>query len=46
MEKDNDIVEDEVCEPDGDDDYEDYEREECACVVRKFMLSSKCGYET
>ena len=46
MEKDNDVVENEVCGPDGDNDYEEYEQEEYTCVVRKLLLSLKCGYET
>ena len=29
-----------------DDDYEEYEQEEYTCVVRKLMLSPKCGDET
>ena len=32
--------------PDGDDDYEEYEQEEYTCVVKKLMLSLKCGDET
>ena len=46
MEKDDDVVEDEVYESDGDDDYEEYKQEEYTCVVRKLMLSSECGDET
>ena len=46
VEKDNDVVEKEVCGPDGDDDYEEYEQEEYSFVVRKLMLSLKCGDET
>ena len=46
VEKDDDAVENEVYEPDGDDDYEEYEQEEYTCVVRKLMLSPKCGDET
>ena len=46
MEKDDDVVENELCELDGDDDYEEYEQEEYTCVVRKLMLSPKCGDET
>ena len=43
VEKDDDVAEDEVCEPNGDDDYEDYEQEEYNCVVRKLILSPKCN---
>ena len=32
-------VTDEVCRPDGDDDYEEYGQEDYTCVVRKLMLS-------
>ena len=46
VEKDDDTVENEVYEPDGDDDYEEYEQEEYTCVVRKLMLSPKGGDET
>ena len=46
VEKDDDVAEDEVCEPDGDDDYEDYEQEEYNCVVRKLMLSPKSSDDT
>ena len=46
VEKDDDVAEDEVCEPDGDDDYEDYGQEEYNCVVRKLMLSPKCNDDT
>ena len=46
VEKDNEVVENEVCIPDRDDDYEEYEQEEYTCVVRKLMLSSKCSDET
>ena len=46
VEKDDDVAEDEMYEPDGYDDYEEYEQKECTCVVRKLMLSSKCGHET
>ena len=46
IEKDDDVVENEVCGPDGDDDYEEYEQEEYTCVVRKLMLSPKCSDET
>ena len=45
LEKDNDVVENEVYGPDGDDDYEEYEQEEYTCVARKLMLSLKCGDE-
>ena len=41
VEKANDVVENEVCGPDGDDDYEEYEQEEYTCVVRKLILSPK-----
>ena len=46
VEKDDDVVENEVCGPHGDDDYEEYKQEEYTCVVRKLMLSLKCGDET
>ena len=46
VEKDDDVVENEVCGPDRDNDYEEYEQEEYTCVMRKFMLSSKCSDET
>ena len=46
VEKDDDVIENEVCGPDGDDDYEEYEQEEYTCVMKKFMLSLKCGDET
>ena len=46
VEKDDDVVENEVCGHDGDNDYEEYEQEEYTYVVRKLMLSSKCGDET
>ena len=46
VKKDDDVLEDEVCELDGDDDYEEYEQEEYTCVVRKLMLSPKCDDET
>ena len=46
MENDDDVVENEVCGPDGDDDYEEYEQEEYTYVVRKLMLSPKCSDET
>ena len=35
-----------MCGRDGDNDYEEYEQEEYAYVVRKLMLSLKCGDET
>ena len=41
MEKGDDVVENEVCGPEGDDDYEEHEQEEYTCVVRKLMLSPK-----
>ena len=41
VEKDDDVVKNEVCGPDGDDDVVEY-----TCVVRKLMLSPKCGDET
>ena len=41
VEKDNDVVENKVCRPNGDDDYEEYEYEGYTCVVRKLMLSPK-----
>ena len=43
VKKDDDVVEDEVYKPDKDDDYEEYEQKEYTCVLRKFMLSPKCG---
>ena len=46
VEKDDDVLENEVCGLDGDDDYEECEQEEYTCVVRKLMLSSKCGDKT
>ena len=46
VEKNDDIVEDEACGLDGNDDYGEYEQEEYTCVVRKLMLSSKCCDET
>ena len=46
VEKDDDVVENEVCKPDGDDDYVEYEQEEYTCVVRKLMLSLKYDDET
>ena len=45
VEKDDDVVENEVCGPDGNDDYEEYEKEEYTCVVRKLMLSTTCSNE-
>ena len=45
VEKVDDVVENKVCGPDGDDDYEEYEQEEYTCVVRKLMLYLKCGDE-
>ena len=44
--KDDDVVENEVCGNDEDDDYGECEQEEYTCVVRKLMLSLKCGDET
>ena len=46
VENDDDVVKNEVYKLDGDDDYEEYEQEEYTCVVRKLMLSPKCGDET
>ena len=46
VEKDDDVVESEVCGHDGGDDYEEYEQEDYTCMVRKLMLSHKCGDET
>ena len=46
VEKDDDVVENKVYGPDGEDDYEEYEQEEYTCVVRKLMLSLKCDDET
>ena len=46
VKNDDDVVENEVCGLDGDDDYEGYEPKEYTCVVRKLMLSPKCGDET
>ena len=46
VEKEDGVVDDEVCGCDGDNDYEEYEQEEYAYVVRKLMLSPKCGDET
>ena len=46
VEKDDDVVENKVCEPNGDDDYEEYEQEEYTYAIRKLMLSSKCSDET
>ena len=46
VEKDDDVVENELCGPNEDDDYEEYEQEEYTCVVRKLMLSPKCSDET
>ena len=46
VEKDNDVIENKVCRPDGDNIYEEYEQEEYTCVERKLMLSPECGYET
>ena len=42
VEKDDDVVENEVWGPDGDDYYEEYH----TCMVRKLMLSPKCNDET
>ena len=41
VEKGDDVVENEVCGPNREDDYEEYEQEEYTCVVRKLMLSPK-----
>ena len=46
VEKDDDVVDDEVCGPDDDNDIDDYEHDEYACMVRKLMLSPKCGDDT
>ena len=46
VEKDDDVVENEMCRPDGGDYYEEYEQKEYTCVVMKLMLSIKCGDET
>ena len=46
VEKDDDVLEDEVCRLDGDGDYEEYDKEEYTCIVRKLMLSPKCNDET
>ena len=43
VEKDDDIVENEVCGSDRNCDYEEYEKEEYTCVVRKLMLSATRG---
>ena len=42
VEKDDDVVENEVWGPDGDDYYEEYH----TCMARKLMLSPKCNDET
>ena len=46
VEKDNDVVENEVCGPDGHDDYEEYKHEEYTFVVRNLMLSPQRGDKT
>ena len=46
VEKDDDVVENEVCGLDRDDDYDEYEQEEYTCVVRKLILSLKYSEET
>ena len=46
MEKEDDVVQNEVCGLDEDDDYEEYEWEEYTCAVRELILSPKCGNET
>ena len=46
MENDDDVAKNEVCRPDGDGDFEEYEQEEYTCVIRKLVLSSKYGDET
>ena len=39
VEKDDDVVENGVCRPDGDEDYEEYEQKDYTCVVRKLFIS-------
>ena len=46
VEKSDDVLKEEVCEPYEDDDCEDYEGDEYTCVVRKFMLSQKYEDDT
>ena len=46
VEKDDDVVNDEVCGPNGDDNSDDYKHNKYTCMVRKLMLSPKYGDDT